>query len=95
MLAIALFVHFVKENYSLIMDTELNSLRRLPPAQRFQTMVYLATMWTTVFCAAFGIWFLYRELLVAHLLVVLGLILTNLTFILAESIEDTAEKVRS
>ena len=39
----------VKRNYGLIMDADKNPLLALPPAQRFQTMVYLSVMWTAIF----------------------------------------------
>ena len=68
------------ENYALIMNADKNPLRRLPPAQRFQIMIYLSVMWTTIFCAAFGIWYWYGQLVGAHLLVALGLLLTSITF---------------
>jgi hypothetical protein len=40
MLTIGLFA-IIKRNYGLIMDADKNPLFALPPAQRFQTMVYL------------------------------------------------------
>jgi hypothetical protein len=46
--------------YHAIMDSNSNPLRALPPVQRFQTMLYLSIMWTTIFCAAAGAWFLLR-----------------------------------
>jgi hypothetical protein len=70
----------VRQNYVAIMDADRNPLRVLPPAQRFQTMVYLSVMWTTIFCAAFGSWYWYGELIVAHVLFVLGIALTTMTF---------------
>lgn len=80
MIAIAILLPTIRNNYALIMDADRNPLRRLPPAQRFQTMIYLSIMWTTIFCAAFGLWFWYGHLVVAHMLVVLGFILTSITF---------------
>ena len=78
MIAISLLVPTV--SYALIMDANRNPLWRLPPAQRFQTMIYLSIMWTTVFCAAFGIWSWYGQLVVAHMLVILGFVSTSITF---------------
>ena len=69
-----------RDSYDGIMDPDKNPLRVLPPAQRFQTMVYLSVMWTTIFCAAFGSWYWYGELIVGHVLVVLGIALTTITF---------------
>ncbi len=66
--------------YHAIMDSNVNPLRSLPPVQRFQTMVYLAVMWTTIFCAAAGLWMWYGEMIVAHLLVAFGFAVTGLTF---------------
>lgn len=69
-----------RDSYGAIMDPGKNPLRVLPPAQRIQTMVYLSVMWTTIFCAAFGSWYWYGELIVGHVLVVLGIALTTITF---------------
>jgi len=66
--------------YRAIMDPSINPLRKLPPVQRFQTMVYLSVMWTTIFCAAAGLWVWYGEIVVAHLLVAGGFVVTGLTF---------------
>jgi len=52
MSAMTHFTRTVTTNYSLIMDANKNPLGRLPAAQRFQIMIYLAVMWTTIFCAA-------------------------------------------
>jgi hypothetical protein len=37
-------------------------------------------MWSTIFCAAAGAWFWYGEVVVAHLLVAAGFVVTGLTF---------------
>ena len=66
--------------YRAVMDSEFNPLRNLPRVQRFQVMVYLSIMWTTIFCAAAGAWVWYGELIVAHLLVALGFVATGFTF---------------
>ena len=66
--------------YNLIMDADVNPLSKLPRAQRFQIMVYLSFMWTTIFCAAAGAWLWYGELLIAHVLVALGFLVTGMTF---------------
>ncbi|MBM4223682.1 MAG: hypothetical protein FJ167_02590 [Gammaproteobacteria bacterium] len=62
------------------MDSNVNPLRNLPAAQRFQVMAMLGTMWTTVFCAGAGAWLWYGELMVFHLLVACGFLLTGFTF---------------
>lgn len=70
----------MKDSYNLVMDADENALSPLPPAQRFQIMIYLSVMWTTIFCAAAGAWFLYGYLMVGHVLVVLGLAVTGWVF---------------
>ena len=66
--------------YRAIMDSNINPLRRLPPAQRFQAMVMLSVMWTTIFCSGAGAWIWYGELIVLHVLVAFGFLVTGLTF---------------
>ena len=70
----------IRDSYAAIMNSEKNPLRMLPAAQRFQAMVYLSVMWTSIFCASFGAWYWYGELIVGHVLVVLGIVLTTVTF---------------
>ena len=94
MIAIPVSVQALTTNYSLIMDADRNPLWRLPPAQRFQTMIYLAIMWTTIFCAAFGLWFWYVELIVAHMLVVFGFVLTSIAFTGASRAAMTPKAIR-
>ena len=66
--------------YRAIMDPGTNPLRAMPPVQRFQAMLYLSIMWTTIFCAAAGAWFWYGAIVVDNLLVTLGFLVTGLTF---------------
>ena len=66
--------------YRAVMDPEVNPLRQLPAAQRFQLMLALGIMWTTVFCAAAGAWLWYGELLVAHGLLAGAFLVTGLMF---------------
>ena len=66
--------------FRAVMDSESNPLRYLPRAQRFQLMVFLSVMWTTVFCAGAGAWFWYGELVVLHMLVAGGFLITGMTF---------------
>jgi hypothetical protein len=80
--------------YRAIMDPSINPLRNLPAAQRFQTMLYLSVMWTTVFCAAAGAWVWYGEIVVAHLLVAAGFVVTGLTFRAASHSADRGWPLR-
>lgn len=68
--------------YRAVMDSSINPLKNLLPVQRFQVMTFLAVMWTTIFCAGAGAgaWLWYGELMVAHVLVTLGILITGLTF---------------
>ena len=70
----------MRRNYGLIMDASKNPLAAFPAAQSFQTMVYLSIMWTTIFCAGFGRWMWYGELVSAHVLVIFGIVVTSVTF---------------
>ena len=70
----------MKSQYQSVMDPDQNSLRRIPPAQRFQIMVYLSMMWTAIFCFAASAWAWYGELLVGHIAVALGVMITGMTF---------------
>ncbi len=66
--------------YRAVMDPDVNPLNTLPAAQRFQAMLFLSMMWTTLFCAAAGAWLWYGEVLIAHALVALGFAVTGLVF---------------
>ena len=66
--------------YVAIMDSSRNPLRNLPPAQRFQVMIFLSVMWTTIFCAVGGLWFYYGELIIGHVLLALGILVTATIF---------------
>jgi Flp pilus assembly protein TadB len=70
----------MSEFLRFLLDGDRNPLRALPPAQRFQTMAYLALMWTSIFCAGTGAWLWYGELLTAHILVALGFLITTYVF---------------
>ncbi len=68
----------MKNHYEFVMGPDQNHLRRIPPAQRFQIMVYLSAMWTAIFCFAAGAWAWYGELLIGHIAVALGVLITTL-----------------
>ena len=65
---------------SIVMNSEINPLRDLPPARRFQVMTMLSLMWTTIFCMGASAWFYYGELMVLHLLLAAGTLVTGATF---------------
>jgi len=70
----------MKEQISLVMDANKNPLQSLPQTQRFQIMVLLSIMWSSVFCLAFGSWFWWGELVVGHVAVAVAIGITSLTF---------------
>ncbi|MCH2631561.1 MAG: hypothetical protein MKZ89_14025 [Nisaea sp.] len=72
--------------YKFIMRSEINPLRNLPPAQRFQVMIFLSVMWTTIFTASMTLWVWYGELMTAHILLALGTLITGSTFRLASQV---------
>lgn len=64
----------------MVFDPRVSPLRHLRPAQRFQVMCLLGMMWTTFFCLGLGIWYLYGELIVFHVLMAAGTLVTGLSF---------------
>ena len=66
--------------YRAVMNSSVNPLRTMHPAQRFQLMTALSVMWTTFFCAGAGAWLWYGELIVLHVLMVFGVFITGFTF---------------
>jgi len=70
----------MKSIYRAVMDSSVNPLRALPVAQRFQLMLFLSIMWTTIFCVSAGAWMWYGELIVFHVLVLAGIVITGLVF---------------
>lgn len=70
----------MRESYELVMDEKKNPLQRLPKAQRFQVMVFLSAMWSTVFCLAIGSYAYWGELILGHVALGSGVLITALTF---------------
>ena len=68
-----------------VMDARVSPLRHLPPAQRFQVMCLLGTMWTFIFCLSVSAWAFYGFLLAVHALMAFGALITGLTFYFASS----------
>ena len=80
----------MKDWYRVIMDSDRNPLSDLPRAQRFQIMVVLSLMWTAIFSAMAGVWFLFEELVMLHVLFAAGALLTGATFRAVQKTETTA-----
>ncbi len=67
-------------SYQVVMDENKNPLQNLPKTQRFQIMVILSCMWSTIFCVAIGSWFWWGELILGHVAVAIGIAFTSMTF---------------
>ena len=63
--------------YRAVMDSNVNPLRNLPVAQRLQLMLFLSII---IFCLSAGAWIWYGELIVFHVPVVAGIVVTGLVF---------------
>ena len=72
--------NFMRDTYAVIMDESKNPLQGLPKAQRFQIMTFLSVMWSSLFCLAIGSYAYWGELVVGHVAVAAGVVLTGLTF---------------
>ena len=94
MTTIARLIAAMQQNYALIMDADKNPLVILPPAQRFQIMDYLSLMWTTICCAACGIWVWYSPILAFHMLI-LGIAVTGMTFEIADRTRRRVMRIES
>lgn len=66
--------------FRLVMDPRVSPLRHLGPARRFQVTCVLGLIWTTLFCLGTGAWLFYDELVVFHLLLAFGTLVTGATF---------------
>ena len=74
----------LKLAYRGIMDEEVNPLRALPPIVRFQIMATLALLWSSVFTLWIGSTWLLGPSVGAHLLLLIGVLLTTEVFSRAE-----------
>ena len=70
----------MREPFDLVMNENKNPLQSLPKIQRYQIMIILSIMWTTVFCVAIGSWYWWGELVVGHVTLATGFLITGLTF---------------
>ena len=82
------------EPYTLVMNEERNPLKALPKVLRFQIMVFLSVMWSTVFSLAIGSWLWWGELVIGHVAIVLGVLITSLTFREARRANDVSTNNR-
>ncbi|MEQ8824436.1 MAG: hypothetical protein RIC14_08685 [Filomicrobium sp.] len=66
--------------YRSVMHPDYNPLNRLPRVRAYQLMVVLSWMWTGIFCASFAGWAWFGELMIAHVLLLVGTLITVATF---------------
>ena len=78
----------MRNAFAAVMDPSSNPLNKLQPSMKFQLMVYLSMMWTAIFCTGIGSWYFYGHLVVAHVLVAAGVIITGTVFASAKSISE-------
>ena len=64
-----------------IMDPNTNAFARLPKAVRFQLMVVLALLWSTIFCVSAGLLFWLPGYIFVHVvLIAIGIFGTRWAF---------------
>ena len=73
------------ETYDLVMNENKNLLSTLPDVKRFQLMVVLSAIWATIFCLGMGSWLWWGGMIVGHVGVAVGILITGLTFTKAGS----------
>lgn len=74
-----------KTSWQSVMDPNLNALKGLPKPVKFQLMVTLALMWSSIFCTSVGILNWLPGYVFAHVgLILVGLFGTTWIFKLAD-----------
>lgn len=68
------------ETYDLVLNENKNSLSTPPKAQRLQLMVVVYDMCINIVYFGMGFWHRWRELVVVHVGVAAGILITDLTF---------------
>ena len=66
----------ISNMYKMIMDPDSNALWQLPKIVRFQYMMILAFMWSSIFTIWTGSLALFGPTAIGHLLVLLGVLFT-------------------
>jgi hypothetical protein len=65
-----------KHYYDLVMNGDVNGLRKLPKIVRFQLMVVLAYMWSAIFSIGIGSYIFFGTSVLLHTLVLIGIFFT-------------------
>lgn len=66
----------ISNSYAVVMDPQINPLRRLPKMVRFQIMTILALAWSVVFCLWMGAIQMIGLSWTAHALLLVGVYFT-------------------
>ena len=73
------------KTYKLIMDSKYNPLANIPDLNtRHMVMQILAWMWCIIFSAAVGSFVVFGISLIAHVLLISGIVITMSTFSIAK-----------
>ena len=63
--------------WKAVMDPEYNSLTKLPKTVRFQLMVVLASLWSTIFCVNAGLIVWLPGYVMVHVIILLIVIFST------------------
>ena len=67
------------ETSDFVMNENKNPVSTPPKAEQFQLRVVVQVMWTTIVHLGMGSWRRWRELVVVHVGVAVGILITDLT----------------
>jgi len=75
--------------YSIVMNSSLNPLRKLPKSVRFQIMVLLSWMWSVVFSLWVGSVLAFGASISVHMILLVGIFFTAEAFRRARNTENS------
>ena len=70
----------IKQNYQIIMNSELNALAKLPNIVKFQLMTILSFMWAIILTLIVGSYLVLGPTVITHILFLLGVYITNTVY---------------
>ena len=76
--------------YSIVMNSSLNTLGKLPKSVRFQIMLLLSWMWSSVFSLWVGSVLAFGASIGAHMILLIGIFFTAEAFRRARKIQDNS-----
>ena len=69
-----------KTYYNLVMSSEINGLSELPNIVKFQLMILLSFMWSTVFTLMVGSYLVLGPSVLLHVLFLVGVFFTSTVY---------------